>query len=461
MKPPRPRSSKREFVSSIHGTACVRCRVTSPPSRLIFSSTQDGSKHPRKKLSRRGGPPTLVPDSPMRAGIQTFSLVLSSALALGCSDDGSPNDAGSALGGQTGIVVSPGGGALGSGGNPSNPTPGTCGVSNDLACVEESYEGESVPLDIYILFDQSGSMCSCLDPPGGQLCPDPSCRETRLDAVRKATGLFLEDPRSAGIGVGLTFFGKQPIGQASCEVSEYRSAAVDIGLLPAHAPAIQNALASIAPTGETPTAAAIRGACEYAVARKRAVPQRELVILLLTDGKPEAPRTCLTGTGPCCPTLDDAVSAAAECRGGNPGVRTYVLGVGDLLQNLEQIAIAGGSERAYLVEGGNVSEDVLKALNQIRGDAAIPCEMTLPEPPGGQTLAYDQVNVEYQDESCSATQFYYVESADRCGTNDGWHYDNPQSPERILLCPSSCERVGAPGGRLAYTVGCATRVVPR
>ena len=39
---------------------------------------------------------------------------------------------------------------------------------------------------------------------------------------------------------------------------------------------------------------------------------------------------------------------------------------------------------------------VLDALNRIRGDAAIPCQLQLPEPPADQRLVYDQVNLEYE-----------------------------------------------------------------
>ena len=36
------------------------------------------------------------------------------------------------------------------------------------------------------------------------------------------------------------------------------------------------------------------------------------MILLLTDGKPEAPVTCQSGT--CCPSLNEAANAAEACR---------------------------------------------------------------------------------------------------------------------------------------------------
>jgi hypothetical protein len=378
---------------------------------------------------------------------------------LGTEAGGSKSSAGNS---PIDVGNRPGTSSGGSGGsaNVSSGGGNNCQLEDDgSGCVGESYEGETVPLDLYIMFDQSGSMCSCIDPVGGQLCPDPNCAETRLDAVRAATAAFLSDPASAGIGVGIGYFGKQPIGEASCEVADYVEPAVPIGTLPDHAPAITGSLSTIAPTGETPSGAAIRGACEYVRSHKAEHPDREVVLLLLTDGKPEAPVTCQNGSGSCCPSLPDAVEAATACHEDKPGIRTYVLGVGPLLSNLAEIAEAGGTERAYLVEGGDVSAQVLEALNRIRGDA-IPCEFKLPPPPSGQELT-GLVNITYASASCEPSYYYHVETQADCAEDGGWYYDDSAAPEKVLLCPTSCDQVSQPGGRLLFTVGCTTREVPK
>jgi hypothetical protein len=333
----------------------------------------------------------------------------------------------------------------------------TCGPrQGDSTCGGQIFPGKSVPLDIYIMFDQSASMCSCLDAGAGQLCLESGCNLTRLDAIRQATEAFLLDPSSAGIGVGIGFFGQQAIGETSCDSSSYVVPAVRVGILPEHAAPLRQALNRLEPTGETPTGPALRGACGYALDHRATTPEHHVVLLLLTDGRPEAPSTCRGGAGSCCPSLNDAVLAAEECA--RVGIRTFVLGVGPLLGNLEQIAVAGGTGRAYLVQGGDVSTEVLNALNRIRGDAAIPCELDLPEPAPGRTLAFDAVNLDYEAGECELTPFYAVRSAADCGGEDGWHYDNPAAPGRIFLCPRSCDRVSGPGGNLFYSVGCATRI---
>lgn len=401
------------------------------------------------------------------ATVFPVSLVLGLG-PLGCSggnvEEGADANGGTGgtpsltLGGTKGLgAVSNGGGAVVGQG-------GMCTIEDDgSGCVGQAYEGESIPLDIYIMFDQSGSMCNCVDPVFdmiGRPCPDAECKATRMDAVREAARLFMEDPESQGVGVGLGYFGKQTIGQASCDEADYEDAAVEIGTLPGHAKAMMSSLDGIEPTGETPSGAAIRGACTYAQGWKEQNPDHETVILLLTDGRPEAPVTCGDGSGACCPTIDDAVEAAATCKDANPSIRTYVLGVGPMLDNLEQIAVAGGTERAYLVEGGDVANQVLDALRIIRGDA-IPCTMGLPTPPGGLALDYTKVNITYASPSCKATYYTYVETVDACADEGGWYYDDVDAPQNIKLCPSSCDQVAAPGGKLVFTVGCETRIIPK
>lgn len=388
------------------------------------------------------------------------SVALACSLAWACTSDPAPIDVAaspgtSAAGGPVDMFVEdePSGAA----GSPALGDGDSCAPPDeDASCGGETFAGKSVPLDIYIVFDQSASMCSCLDPGAGQLCVE-GCNTTRLDAVREAIDQFLSDPDSAGIGVGLGLFGQQDIGSTSCDSSVYGAPLVEVGTLPDQASSLTDALSLLEPVGETPTGPALRGACGYARDYRATTPQHQVVLLLLTDGRPEAPSTCRGGAGPCCPSLDDAVLAAEECRN-QVGVRTFVLGVGPLLDNLEQIAVAGGTDQAYIVEGGDVGAGVRTALNRIRGNAAIPCELALPEPPPGDVLALNAVNLAYSSEECAVTPFAAVRSAGDCADEDGWYYDDPAAPQRILLCPTSCERVSGPGGNLFYSVGCETRI---
>ena len=233
------------------------------------------------------------------------SLLICIFPAFACSSDDAKHE--TDLDGSAPILNGPGtgpdfmaGDESSSGGDGNATGSSSCGAPDPVgSCAGQTYAGEIVPLDIYIMFDQSGSMCSCLDSTASQICPNPDCSETRIDAVRTATEQFLLDPKSTGIGVGLGHFGRQPIGQASCNVGDFEAPVIGVGTLPAHATSIMQALNQLEPTGETPTGAAIRGACTYARDWKQSSAGHQVVILLLTDGKPEAPVTCQGGSGAC------------------------------------------------------------------------------------------------------------------------------------------------------------------
>jgi len=383
--------------------------------------------------------------------LRLVGVLATTSLLAACSSDGEGTEhalgrPGSGGSGGTGgsILVDPNGSGGSAASRSSGGTGATgtdeCGTSVLNGCVGEFYEGESLPLDIYIMFDQSGSM---LNDVGGM---------TRLQAVQEATRQFLRDPETANIGVGIGYFGFQPIGETSCEEAPYSSPDVPVSV--DHEPVIAS-LDGREPTGETPTASALRGACSYASEWKRSHPGRGVVILLVTDGKPEAPVSC--SNGGCCPNIDDAEVAALACHEDAPSVPTYVLGVGPELDLLNRIAEAGGTKRAYLVGNEDVATNVLAALSTIRGDAAIPCSLEIPEPPSGGTIDFGAVNLFAGQSGVDClSPIYHVESAADCGSDSGWYYDRPDSPEFVELCPASCDSVSRPGSRLRFSIGCAT-----
>jgi hypothetical protein len=382
-------------------------------------------------------------------------------LIVGCSGGDSSSDSVAGVGssggssGNTGINLNGGatsGGKSGSSGSGSNHVgPNDCPITIDNSgCAGELYVGENIPLDIYIMFDQSGSMTNPVE--GGM---------TRMDAVRNALNQFLLAPESAGIGVGIGYFGTQPLGSTSCDPANYATPDKVIGQLPDYAPELSASLAAREPTGETPTESAIVAACSYAQNHKRTVVGHEVVILLVTDGIPMAPVTCRDGSGPCCPTLEKANAAAAACLTSKPGVKTYVLGVGPALDNLQQLAVAGGTKQAYLVGDEDVTENVLAALNAIRADATIPCELEIPPPPPGDVLDFDRVNVVHTTNTCETNVLFFREEAAQCDpSSGGWYYQKDASGNRtgIELCGKSCQDVSIPGGQLLFSIGCDQQV---
>src|ERR1041384_2702013 len=115
-----------------------------------------------------------------------------SSIGVACSSSDNNASSGNAqTGAGGGLIFGTGGSNGGNSGNSTAGTSGTAGTNgssgttgvagscpvtvNDAGCTGELYVGETIPLDIYIMFDQSGSMLNVEQ--GGM---------TRIDAVRSA-----------------------------------------------------------------------------------------------------------------------------------------------------------------------------------------------------------------------------------------------------------------------------------
>src|SRR5690606_17319255 len=143
------------------------------------------------------------------------------------------------------------------------------------------------------------------------------------------------------------------------------------------------------------------------------------------------------------------------------GFETYVLGVvannNNSLEQLHDIADAGGTDRAYLTDSSDVSGSVLAALNAIRADAVIPCDMQIPDPPNGEMLNPNRVNLGICNAAGGVVVTPYVAGESACAGSPGWYYDDPNSPEMIHLCDVTCDTVSVPGSTLYFNLGCVTQ----
>lgn len=108
---------------------------------------------------------------------------------------------------------------------------------------------------------------------------------------------------------------------------------------------------------------------------------------------------------------------------------------------------------AYLVEGGNVAQSVLAALNAIRADAAIPCTLPIP-PPSDGVIDYDQINLGICDPANNSVPTFYVGDVSGCGDAGGWYYTDGGDTQNIQLCDSTCGIVSSAGSTLFFTLGC-------
>jgi hypothetical protein len=318
--------------------------------------------------------------------------------------------------GMLGVCVIPGQGV------PQLPVPPLCNAQNDCLGIPGT---NCEPI----------GLCNNSDPTNPTICvPSLGCPQ--------GTGPCVPYPYTC-------------VAQTVCEATSYATPAVPIATGMDHAAQIIQSLEGVQLRGLTPTGPALRGALDQARAWAAAHPDRQVVTVLATDG---LPTECSPQQIP-----DIAQLAASESSAADP-VRTFVIGVfsaadlGDDGQaNLDALARAGGTDRAFVINtGGNVADDFLQALNKIR-DSAVSCEFQL----GAEAaLDFDQVNLRLSEPSGAVSDLANVGDLSACGNDQGWYYKRAAdgTPTQIEVCPSTCARFTTSGVSAELQVGCATRI---
>jgi len=315
-------------------------------------------------------------------------------------------------------------------------------VQGACQCASDTQTAEPVPLDMYIMMDQSGSMGSTVTGGG-----------SKFNAIKSALNAFFAAPGSSGIGVGLQYF---PLG-STCSAATYAKPEVAIAPLPGNTPALQKSLNAHKPSGGTPTYPALTGAIQQAQSYALAHPGHVVIAVLATDGDPSA---CAPTD---IPTISKVAAAGLAGGGGKPKVLTFVIGVGKSLAKLNAIAAAGGTGSAFLVDtNANVVKQFEDALKKIQG-AALGCTYVIPSPKPGQSIDYAKVNVQITTGGKPPTGLGYADSPAACDPAlGGWFYDDPASPKQIKLCPASCNAVQGDGkAQVDILLGCQRKDLPK
>lgn len=304
------------------------------------------------------------------------------------------------------------------------------GIDEGSACVSTSVKAEEVALDIIVLLDRSGSMY-------GQ----------NWNGATTALKQFVKDPGSDGLNVGLLFF---PVDSPSdglvCNHAHYDDLVVPLGQLPTNADPLVSAINAEAPNGgSTPMFGALEGALFAATAYKDANSGHKVILVFASDGDPNS-----------CPVDQNEITniaGLAQSALNYNGVETYVIAIsGASVQNLNQIAAAGGTGSAFDVTG-NIGEFAQKMV-EIR-QKALACEYNIPAPPGDDPLEFDKVAVKHVVGGADDKEIPRADDLADCGSSAGWYYDDPQNPTKILLCPASCTDVQLDAlGRVDVHFGC-------
>lgn len=304
--------------------------------------------------------------------------------------------------------------------------------SGDLAaCATQSATAEARPVYLVFMFDKSGSMVNGGSPKWG--------------SSKAATKAFFESADSKGISAAINYF---PDSSESCNANNYATPKVTLTALPSTS--LGQSLDQQTPAGGTPTKAALEGAITYAK-QVAAGPGKDgnVAVVLVTDGVPEG---CSSTDNQIGTVKNLAASVAAT-------IPTYVIGVGDKLGNLNEIAVGGGTKAALVVTAANAAQiqaDFTKAINAIKA-SALTCDYKIPAAPAGETFDRAKVNVQHLPAGGAAATLGYNQT---CAGGAGWKYDDATNPTRILLCDGSCDGVKAKTGKVDILFGCATQTGP-
>ena len=299
------------------------------------------------------------------------------------------------------------------------------------ACATSSAQALIKHLDIAVIYDRSNSMGGV----GSGI--DPSTKWAPVGAGLKG---FFQDPGSVGVTASLVYFPSIQNEPDQCNSGDYVKPDVSATALPSMAFAAS--IDATSPHGNTPTLPAVQGVIG-ALQSGTIDPKTVNAIILVTDGEPDS----------CQSSVNDVSQAVKKAAATIP---TYVIGIGLSSSALDQIAAAGGTQKAIVVDVSSPTQtqaDLLAALDSIRGKQ-VPCAFAIPPAPDGQKLDFDKVNVLYTPGSGGQQALAYSVG---CAGGAGWSYDDVANPMHVELCPSTCSTVQKDkGARVDILLGCQT-----
>jgi hypothetical protein len=95
---------------------------------------------------------------------------------------------------------------------------------------------------------------------------------------------------------------------------------------------------------------------------------------------------------------------------------------------------------------------------QVTAAVTLSCAWEIPAPQGG-AFDRDKTNVRLTVDG-AVDQLLKVPEVSRCGSVEGWHYDNEASPANVVVCPATCRRIqAAKAAQVDLQFGCQTLVL--
>jgi hypothetical protein len=354
-----------------------------------------------------------------------LSGLVAAATSVAC---GASNAPGSELGSggrmsssASSIDISSGSATGGAGGAPE-----PCEKTNEAA--------KPLPVNMYLLVDRTASM-----------------QGEKWNKSVAALKAFVADAKSTGLRVALRFFPYDGCAVKNDTAAECQKAlafcaqpTVSLGELTADgAPKdvqeskLIDAIDAVMPGDETPISIALEGALSWAQEQAKSTPEERVIVVAITDGSPNQ-----------CNGSSSYLAGLAETAFKNSSIVTYTLGLpGSDKALLDKIADKGGSQQSTtIVDASTLTATLLKI-----SEKAVACAIGIPKTEG-QVVDIEKVNVAYGPKGLENHDVVKLANAQACG--DGWFYDDPSKPKKIVLCPKTCNAVQADGTQVVVKVGC-------
>lgn len=327
------------------------------------------------------------------------------------------------------------------------------GVNADAGtqCAGVGIELEPSPLDLFIMMDRTQSMTNVIQNTSLQ----------RWDVLQQGVQQFVNDSnvQAKAPRVGLGFFGAtgNPQDPRECDPLTYATPTIEIEDIATSGPKILQAVVAERALlgGQTPWFPSIQGALMHAQDWQTANPSRLTVVVVVTDGYPTECDMDVSHIQEMVGEYYAGIPGQYNTRG-QPGIRTYIIGVAVDKFNLDSVAQAGGTGSATIVDSAGAVDTFVNAMVNIT-NANISCDIALPAAPAGLVLDPAQVQVVYKPYQGNNQEIPMATSGGGCGTaHGGWYFDNAASPTKISLCPCSCANLGAGGIEIRF--GCRPQI---
>jgi hypothetical protein len=309
-------------------------------------------------------------------------------------------------------------------------------------CWERVFPGNPLPVDMYLLADNSEDM-NCFP---GESCPSdagaPPGARTRWAPIAGAIPNFVA--QSAGTSdVAAGLFPRFGAGNdVSCLVADYVSPGLPFGT---SRDAFAHFFEGRTPRGAWVLQAALDGALQYARLHAVQQPNRQTIVALVTPGHEN--KACTDDS------FEAASRLAASALAAAPPVKTTVISTLPSLVDLFKVAVAGGTwpQGRPTPTTGDPQTDTVAAIQA----AAAPCDYAMPQTSNPE---WDRLWFFVRMKLGTAGAFsplLRLMSPEGCTASGGWFFNDNLNPSRIMLCPSSCRAMStASGSVVELGIGC-------